>query len=473
MAGIMIRAIAFLIGIVASPLVFAAEPAPPLRVGVATADITPPVGYRMSGYFRERVSTAVHDPLHAKAIVFAQGNVKAAIVICDVVGVPASVSDVARKGIARAIGTEVGNVIVCGTHTHTGPLYYGAMCAMLHEQAMAREGHDPCEPIDYKAFLGGQVKKAAVAANGNLRAVQVRAGIARQEQTISFNRRYRMRDGSVKMCPAEKMNRADIVEPAGPIDPDVGMLICCDPASGKPFAGLTVFAMHQDTTGGTEFSADYAYYLEQSLRETFGPDYTSIFGISTCGNINHCDPSVPIEQWRRAPQIGPILAATVRAAEPGLKPVVAADLRVERKTLDLPLQKYSPERIAQAREDVPKIGKDVLPFLKEVDAYKVVDLQSFKGTSVKLDVQAIRISKDVAIVALPSEMFVEFGLAIKQASPFKSTLVIELANDNCSYIPTKKAFAEGSYETVNSRLLPGGGEQIRDAAIELLKSLAK
>jgi len=35
------------------------------------------------------------------------------------------------------------------------------------------------------------------------------------------------------------------------------------------------------------------------------------------------------------------------------------------------------------------------------------------------------------------------------------TLVIELCNDNPAYIPTKKAFAEGSYETVNSIIQPG------------------
>ena len=43
-----------------------------LQAGVAVVDITPPVPYRMCGYFNERLSTGVLDPLHAKAIVLRQ-----------------------------------------------------------------------------------------------------------------------------------------------------------------------------------------------------------------------------------------------------------------------------------------------------------------------------------------------------------------------------------------------------------------
>ena len=77
----------------------------------------------------------------------------------------------------------------------------------------------------------------------------------------------------------------------------------------------------------------------------------------------------------------------------------------------------------------------------------------------------------MAIVTLPGEVFVEFGLQIKLNSPFKTTIVVELANDAPGYIPTKKAFVEGGYETINSRVAPGGGEQMVEAAISLLNEL--
>jgi len=68
-------------------------------------------------------------------------------------------------------------------------------------------------------------------------------------------------------------------------------------------------------------------------------------------------------------------------------------------------------------------------------------------------------------------VFVDLGLAIKKASPFPTTVVVELCNDAPGYVPTRKAFAEGSYETVNSRVQPGGGEMLVETAIELLNEL--
>ena len=103
---------------------------------------------------------------------------------------------------------------------------------------------------------------------------------------------------------------------------------------------------------------------------------------------------------------------------------------------------------------MPKVGSNELPFLTQVDSRSTLDLSS-RGAALDAEVQAFRIRPDLAIVLLPGEVFVDLGLAIKQASPFKHTLVIELSNDNPAYIPTVKAFREGSYETVNSRIAPG------------------
>lgn len=75
-------------------------------------------------------------------------------------------------------------------------------------------------------------------------------------------------------------------------------------------------------------------------------------------------------------------------------------------------------------------------------------------------------------MGLPGELFVEHSLAIKEASPFKTTLVIELTNSHIAYVPTRKAFSQGSYEIINSRLAPGGGEMMVDSAVRLLNELS-
>jgi neutral ceramidase len=110
-----------------------------------------------------------------------------------------------------------------------------------------------------------------------------------------------------------------------------------------------------------------------------------------------------------------------------------------------------------------------------VRAGRIRSLESLRekyGNTMPVEVQVFRLGAETAVVTLPGEVFVEHGLAIKKASPFANTLVIELANsDEMHYVPTRKAFCEGDYEVVNSRLESGGGELMVEAAVEMLNEL--
>jgi hypothetical protein len=440
-----------------------------LQAGVAVADITPPTGYRMAGYFRERLNTGTHDPLQAKALVLRQGDEQAALVFCDLVGISRDVSGRARRLAAKKTGIPAANIVIAATHSHTGPLYMGALRQYFHDQAVAAKGEDPHEKIDYPAVLAEKLAEAIDKAHKSVRAITLSAGVTRQEG-LSFNRRFHMKDGSVQFNPG-KLN-PNIVRPAGPIDPDVGLLRLRD--GDKDLALLTVFALHLDTVGGSEYSADYPFHLERTLRPVLGAEGVSLFGAGTCGDINHIDVSKkdPQKGQLEAGRIGATLGETVRAALPKLRLVRSPSLAVRGTIVKAPLQKYDAEAVTQARKDMAKIGTRDLPFLKQVETYKIVSLQMLSGETLPMEVQVFRLSDDVAIVALPGEIFVELGLAIKKASPFAVTLVVELCNDAPGYVPTVKAFKEGSYETVNSRVQSGGGEKLVEAAARLLKELA-
>jgi hypothetical protein len=447
-----------------------------LRIGVAAADITPPVGYRMSGYFNERPSTGTHDPLHAKALVFRQGADGAALVVCDLIGLDVSVSRSAREQAAKRTGIAAKNITIAATHSHTGPLYAGALRNHLHDVAVAAhpEKRDPRESIDYPKQLVERLVDAIVRADKAAAPARLAVGVTRRDD-LSFNRRFHMKDGTVRFNPG-KLN-PDIVRVAGPIDPDVGVVAVQD-ASGATKAALTVFALHLDTVGGTDYSADYPYYLEGKLRGRFGKEFVSLFGNGTCGDINHIDVrhDKPQKGQEEAKRIGEALAQTVAAAIPDLSPSKSPRLAVRSTTIEAPLHRFTAEELAAARRDIFKVGQRQLPFLDEVRACTIVDvaLLDTRGDGLMpMEVQAIRLDDETAIVCLPGEVFVELGLAIKRASPFARTLVIELCNDDPAYIPTRKAFAEGSYETVNSRVQSGGGEKMVEAAVRLLGELTK
>jgi hypothetical protein len=231
--------------------------------------------------------------------------------------------------------------------------------------------------------------------------------------------------------------------------------------------------LHLDTLGGTLYSADFPRHVQDELRKSCGERFVSLFAAGTCGDINHVDVTKKASEGRRkTDEIGTMLGQTVSRRLPELKAVQSPSLAARHAVLEAKLQTYSPDEIARAKAAMELVADDSVPFLDRVEAFKITDLALRGGRTMALEVHAFRLSPDVAIVTLPGEVFVELGLAIKRASPFETTLVVELANAAPGYIPTSKAFAEGSYETVNSRVVPGSGEDLVKVAAQLLNELA-
>ena len=445
---------------------------PPLSAGSAEIDITPHVGFRMAGYFNERLATGTHDPLKAKVIVLQDEKEKFVFAFCDLVGISLRVSTNARAQFSKLSGIPVANIVIGATHSHTGPSFDDVRRDYFHKKAIAENGKDPHEQYDYSDFLVERLVKVMGEANSRVAPANVTLGVAKQER-LSFNRRYHMKNGKVAFNPGQL--NPNIVRPAGPIDPDVPLIFVQSPDASQPSAGLTVFACHSDTIGGTAFSADFAFYLQETLRKEYGDKFVSAFGAGTCGDINHINTGIKQEKVKGfdvAEHIGSTLGKTVIAARKDLLPLEQPRFAVRSKTIDAPLQEVTPEQVAAAREKLKLLeGTDESgKFMEKVEVVKAVDLSN-RGKTVPLEVQVFRLDTDTAVVTLPCEIFVDLGLDIKKASPFKRTFVISICNDRPSYVPTKKAFAEGSYEVTNARVKPGVGEMLVETANGLLKDL--
>ena len=80
---------------------------------------------------------------------------------------------------------------------------------------------------------------------------------------------------------------------------------------------------------------------------------------------------------------------------------------------------------------------------------------------------------DLAIAAIPFEVFVEIGLEIKQKSPFADSFTIELANDSNGYLPTPRQHKLGGYETWmgTNRVQFDASERISETILELMAEL--
>jgi hypothetical protein len=135
----------------------------------------------------------------------------------------------------------------------------------------------------------------------------------------------------------------------------------------------------------------------------------------------------------------------------------------------LPLREVTPEEIEEARKDVEtQTDRTRDGFMRLVRGYRNLDIERRGGKPWEVEVQVIALGNELAWVSLPGEIFVELGLAIKKHSPFRRTMIAELANGSLGYIPDRRSYAEGNYEPESARCAAGSGEMLVKAALELL-----
>lgn len=443
------------------------------QAGLATVDFTPRPGLPLMGNFRDDYAArGVHDPLCARAAVFADeaGN-KAAVVALDLCMVDRDNVALIREAIGRSSGVSPQNVLVHATHTHSAPApndrYSFGMDLAPHRS-------------DIEAMLI-KAASAVALAEKDLAEAQLSVGYA-TENRLSFNRRLRRRDGTTQMnweALTPGFRAEEVAEPWGTTDPQVTCL--CIERARKPLAVLVNFGLHPAILAGDNwlYSADYPGYLAESLRRTLDPALASVFLNGCCGNVNHVDYRDPTQGrgYKMAERVGYMLGAAVCEAIRTKKPVAADRVAVSREQVGLERIKLSPaevrwcEEVAEASRLNPPQGQvDGLP-----DAYWAdsrLRMHRVQDTPGDAEVMTIRLG-DAAIVGLPGEIFCESGLAIKSRSVAPHTLVAELSNDAIGYVPVREAFDQGGYEpTVGSALFaPGSAERLADAAVAQLRSL--
>jgi hypothetical protein len=453
-------ALGLLVGHVVTDTTFAAE----FRAGRAKVVISPPVGSVIGNSYGITISAGVLSDLHAKATVFESGGVKAGIVACDLISLRPEVIQRARELIGQRTGISPERVIIAATHCHTGPQMHPLFLETA--EPPARELSER-----YLEALPGMIAESVRLAEADLQPATITAARG-SESTISFNRRFLLRDGTVKMNPGAR--NPNIVRPMGPIDPEVGV-IYIESTSGTPLVTIVNFALHVAIMGGNRVSADYPAVMSEQLARVKGPAMLTIFLNGMAGNINHIDVSALGRQRPEAEsaRVGTILAAAVLKAYRDLRPIDVSTLQAVSRPVRVPtLPAPNEARLAEARATMQRHGKGAT-FPDVIRAWRDIDLAQYAPHGFwNSEVQVITFSRDLAIVGYPGDSFVEMGLAMKQNSPFAFTFVSEQAsNGSLSYIPNERAFPEGSYEVESSRVAPGGGEVLATAAVQLMTEL--
>ena len=433
-----------------------------IMVGAAETLISSLVGSVLAGYFTSRVSEGVFSVLMAKAIVAGprpepgQPDSRVAIAVLDVICIPGELSESIRSRVSQATGMDPARIMVCATHTHTGPEMRGGRIIARNEQ--------------WYAGLPDLVAGAIIEAAGNARPAHMWMG-RDSEEGLAYNRRFRLRSGEELFGPGP--DPSQVAGVAGPTDPEMGVVKFSEQPNGDPFALIVNYTVHIDVTGGNLISADFPGVMTEVLRSVYGPDTIVLFTQGASGNINHVPylrdlpwPGKGIEKSRQMGRaFGGKALAIAEKALPGGCDVDAMQtiLQVPSYPIDDVVEKALEDARAEAPGQAGGVHKRLLELIDEYDPSEVNPRE----------IQAIRLG-DAVFCSVPGEYFVEWGLQIKCWSPHPYTFITELANDQVGYIPTWEAFRRGGYGTtpiVSVRSTPALGQMIADGHFVMLQEL--
>ena len=92
-----------------------------MKVGFSRIVITPPVGTYLSGQLVSLPARSVESNLYASSMYISDGETDVVFVSCDVITIPNEMAQTVRKEADRLTGIPADNIVICATHTHSGP----------------------------------------------------------------------------------------------------------------------------------------------------------------------------------------------------------------------------------------------------------------------------------------------------------------------------------------------------------------
>jgi len=459
-----------------------------MKVGLAKADITPLIGTLLGGQPHEKRATYVESDLYAGAMYIEDANGVTVFVSCDILLIPGELADRVKTLLSSRLSVKRDRIFVSATHTHSGPIT-APIFGMQEESG-------------YLDQLPHKIVTAVEEAQKNLVACTLRACSSTAEG-LNFNRRFIMKNGRVQTHPMKR--DPDLVKPEGPSDPEVGVLVART-ADGRVLGGIINFACHATVLDryDTGISADYPGYVCTSMERRYPGPTTWLFVNGACGNVCQVNVLNPNQKevgadWAR--HMGEGIAETAAGAVDEGPCSEIESLDVVAEVIDVPFRRVPDTVVEDARKrlddgpitapsnlsnygaehaDSPE-GKASLEevfsstFWDRFEAREILALkrESEKTPIVTLPVAAIR-GGSFAMVAVPGELFAEWGVMIKKGSPFQYTFIAELTNGYVGYLPTEKAFSrEGGYETkyvTTTKLAENAGEIVTARLLNLLGS---
>ncbi len=426
-----------------------------LKGGCAKVKITPPLGVTLIGSYG-KPSDSVMDDLYAKAMVLSDGRSTIVIVSADLLYAPLEeITDPVRTIVHEKRGIPQQNIMVCGTHTHSGP-------EVFTRSKLPPKTRVPVSDLakSYLQVLVQKMAEAVATAHQNMRDVKIGTAIGEVPEVL-FNRRPVAKNGRVKntlTLPPEVVTTRRIeataegyVRPTftlesggaplefGCVDPRV-YVVRLEDAEGRMVGSLVDFGCHPVSiypSLPTAVSADYPAFVTRVVEQAEGG--ICLFTLGLAGN------TVPIQRGAKPrEQIGKAVGAEA-----------VRKLQFVATTDSIALKGMCRQVVFPTRKlPADKTDGGVPP-------------------SITTEVQVLRLG-DIYILGLPGEILVEVGMEIRKKAGIEKLLIATVANDTVGYVCHSRAYDEGGYEPDSANILAkGAGEILARESLALLEEIRR
>lgn len=443
--------------VLASPSLAGRASAEPLKAGVARRVVTPPVKVpylTSSGQATNAPFGGVHDDLHARALVLDDGRRSLALLTVDAIGYDNALlgpgrdfTRELRERVAAKTGLEPGSIMLAASHTHSAPETIGLT------------------PFRTVAGVPDWIEShlddlAATVIEAWERRVPVRVHFgSRRVDQIARYRRIVLKGG--RLSRGGSLPTPEQVAVPWTLDEDLSVL-SLETLDGKPHAVVLNYTAHPVIAMLLpSVSADYPGVATSVVESEF-PGAVCLFTQGAAGNINSRQVTTNFEDVQTTGRrLGTAALAAVEAMRSS-PPLAIDGLDVQSRVCNLE------GRPCPSLEEATRLA-EAEP--NDRNQRQVRLARKLSEDPLRAEVQVMRIGP-LRWVGLPGEPFVETGLALKKAG---ATFVVGYANGYLGYLPIRRAYEEGGYESdpsTWSRVAPGSAERLQEIAEKLLREIS-
>ena len=425
-----LRAVCFLLVTLALPRLGL----PALRAGAAKVDVTP------SATELPKTYDGILDHLYSRAIVFENGNARAALITVDAGAVPDAVWKAVSEQVEKDLGIPARNVLVTATHTHSVPGQTGP---------------------DYVRKIVQSVKQARD------RLTPARVGYGSGVSYINVNR--------------------NIIDPKtrrwwegpnydGPSDKTVAVMKV-ESLTGEPIAVYYNYAMHAVTVGQLDLvSADAPGTTSKYIEDSLDNKVVALWSSGAAGDQNpiYFQQTFDLRDIRTKDYAkrGIDISNAMPPGGQGLnkKDPEVMKLMDQQKQMIVSMGQFLGEEVLHVMRGMERTDSnpEIYGGVKTVSCPGRTRTNEgragIEGTykdaePVEIKLGLLRIG-DIAIGAVNAEVFSPIAQRLKKESPYTRTMMATLTNGmaRSGYIPNDASYGMDTFEVLSSRLKPGCAE---------------